>query len=226
MSTKWYENPWIWGGLLGVGGLYVYSRYNNQSLTFTVSDPIMRGQKLSSTVLSHGIIPDDPEILRQQASIALGRDISNDVLALARMIRSEGASQGELRGHVALNDLNDLGWTSLFYLLTYATDNRKGHYGEQYAPADNIYPSTSVRRYSTSRDPYAGDVYLAEKILNDRAIGIDKANGATKFVDKNSFGVQEGTGSYADLEQKWEADGLQPFSLPEYGTDIVLFKKG
>ncbi len=194
-----------------------------------MTDPIKRGTKVTNgTLTDYGYVTPDVASLVRLASAALGRPVTADALSLARMARSEGIAQGELRMHIALNDLDDLGWSSVTYLLTYSTDpNRKGTYGSQFSPAfpDAGYDVKSVRRYATSKDPYTSDIELAEKVLRDRANGIDKANGAVKFLDKSSFGVQEGTGSADAKIAEWEGDGLQSFTVPGYGDDFVLFRK-
>lgn len=212
-------------GLVAIGIYYFYPNIIGEG-TFAVKDIVARGKRLNNTVVVNGIVSINPEQLRQEASGIYGSELSSDLLALSRMIRSEGAWQGTLRAHVAINDLNSLGWSSLFYLLTYSTDSsRKGYYGQQYAPADNLYPHAMVRRYSTSKDSYEVDIDTAMEARYQHSMGFDPSNGATKFVDKTSFGAQEGTGSYQDLLDKWTSDGLVAYTLPEYGDNLVLFKK-
>lgn len=184
---------------------------------FMVTDVFSKGSRLSyGTLDATGTVVDDPETLRGAATQRLGRDIDRNVYALARMVRSEGAAQGNLRVHVALNDLADLGWPDAYTLITYSTNSaKKGKYGQQ-----------ATRRYASSSDPYEGDVLTVEQAIAQNDAGYDLSQGATKFVDKDSFGVQAGTGSFDDLVAKWAPEGLQPFTVPEYGDNLVLFKKG
>jgi hypothetical protein len=57
--------------------------------------------------------------------------------------------------------------------------------------------------------------------------GQDTSGGASKFIDISSMGgVQSGTGSFAAKNQEWIDDGYTPFTLPEFGSDLVLYKKG
>jgi hypothetical protein len=200
-------------GLGGVGLLFWGKQIKN-----TVVDVIGRGAKLTSTTLdAAGVVQTDPRDLAAQASAVMGRPVSLDVLALSRMVRSEGVDAGDLRVQVALNDLNDLnerkgyGW-SAFDLITYSTDpSARGKFGSQLH-----------RRYASSRDSYQADVQLVELAMRN---GFDATGGAIKFVDKSSFGVQEGTGSYADLVERWAADGLQPFAVPGYSDDFIVFRR-
>jgi len=142
------------------------------------------------------------------------------------MIRSEGAEAGEIRAHVALNDAASLGW-DLHTLLTYSTNaGARGSYGDQYTPATSAPGGVkSVRRYSTKQDPYQADVVVASKAITDHAAGIDPSAGGVKFVDKGSLKYQIGASSYETIVAKWGADGLQPFTLPGYSDDFVVFRK-
>lgn len=227
MADRWWKDPNLWLGVLGFGGLVAALQLAGQDpvgaiataagdAVFAVADVFTKGQKLSTSTLgTDGVVQQDPESLRTATSVVMGRDISADVYSLARMLRSEGAKEGNLRVHVALNDLADLGWGSAFDLITYSTQaGARGRYGSQLH-----------RRYASSRDPYQGDVLTAEAAMAEHASGVDRAQGATKFVDRSSFGVQAGTGSFDALVQRWGADGLQPFTVPEYGDDLVLFRK-
>lgn len=233
------------GGLVALGAL-VYFR---KPIEEGVRDVFARGDRLTYAAFDdlNGDVLDSPSVLTAAASARAGFDVSPAAYAMARMIRSEGAASGDLRAHVALNDLADLGWSSLHNLLTFSTAAwAKGKYGEQHTV---VYQTptggatrdkkaalivdgkpkvlrSQTRRYSTARDPYMGDVRTAMKALSDREKGIDKARGAVKFVDVSAMdGVQEGTGSYAALVDRWGKDGLSPFTIPEYGTDLVLFKR-
>jgi hypothetical protein len=219
--ARWWEDKRLWIGLAGFGGLVAALQLAGMdpvgNAAFAVTDVFNKGDRLSYGTLNEvtGVVAETPEALRMAASTRMGRDIDANVYALARMLRSEGAKEGNLRVHVALNDLASLGWADAFTLITYSTDgNKKGRYGSQV-----------TRRYASSRDPYEGDVLTAEQAISENDRGFDPAQGATKFVDKSSFGIQAGTGTFDALVQRWAADGLEPFTLPDYGEDLVLFKK-
>lgn len=237
MSKPWYENPWIWGGVgVGILGLSLIP-----DVQFAVTDIIVRGEKVTDATWfnddkAYGFIIDEPDSLAAQASFSLGVTIDLDTYSLARMIRSEGARQGLVRAHVAMNDLAGFKYAStLTGLLTYSTDpDRKGYYGVQYSgsmPADTVnnvqaFPNANKRRYSTASDPYDSDVQTAQTAIAERAAGIDRVDGATKFIDKSSMGVQVGSSSFDAVDTAWKSDGLVAFTLPALGTDLVLYKKG
>lgn len=237
MSRRWYDNPWVWGGglLAGAGLAFI------PDVRFAVNDLVVRGELVTSADWyagdeKYGYIDTDPESLAAMASLAVGVTVDTDEYSVARMIRSEGARQGLVRAHVAMNDLATFPYAStLTGLLTYSTDtSRRGYYGKQYSPAvpadpDNglpAFPAANKRRYSTAHDPYDSDVQLARQAIAERATGVDRVNGATKFVDKSSMGVQLGSGKFDALDAKWRADGLVPFTLAELDDDLVFYKKG
>ena len=220
---KWYENPltMLAMALAGAGTYVLIARDETQTIKGTVSDVFTRGSKVtSSTMGSNGVIIEDPLSLVGVASVMVpGTDA--DRYSLARMIRSEGADQGEIRGHVALNDLADLGWSSLQYLLTYSTASwAKGRYGQQHSIDGDGNGQT--RRYSTSKDPYEGDLAMAAKVINDHQYGIDPTGGAIKFIDRSSMSSPE---AFAAVNEAWTNDGLLAYSLPGYEEDLVLYRR-
>lgn len=214
------EEKWVLGGLAAVG-LALWGRRMATAVADTVVDFVGRGPRLTFTSLdSAGDIPNSPDELVASASAVLGRQIAPPAYALGRMARSEGIAQGALRIHVALNDMEDLnarrgfGWDPVD-LITYSTDsNSRGYYGQQLG-----------RRYASTDDPYAGDIILAENTLAEHGRGIDPTGGGIKFVDIKSFGVQKGTGSYADTVAKWATEGLAPFGVPGESSDFVVFRR-
>jgi hypothetical protein len=219
---KWWESRDLWIGVLGFGGIVAGLQVSGIDVVgdavFAVKDVVTQGKRLTYGALneSTGNVEPDPDSLLAAAIDRFGSTIAADEYAAARMLRSEGAKTGDLRVHVALNDLASLGWSSLVSLFTYSTvPTRKGFYGSQ-----------TSRRYSTARDPYEGDILTARQAIADHAAGFDPSQGATKFVDKSSMGgVQAGTGTFDALVARWGADGLVPFTLPQYGDDLVLFKR-
>lgn len=229
MPRPWYKDPWVWAGIgaAGVGFFALYTPAQD-----AVVDVFERGKKLSYGTFDEqlGIVLESPEDLRVAASGRFGQDIPADIYAAARMLRSESAKSGTLRVHVALNDLASFQYAStLFELLTYSTDpKRKGVYGAQYSPAvPPNYPAQNKRRYSTAQNPYEGDVNTAFQAWEMYQAGNDTSGGATKFLDISSMGgVQSGTGSFEAKNAEWVADGYTPFTLPEFGSDLVLYRKG
>ncbi|HZE50654.1 MAG TPA: hypothetical protein VE074_13885 [Jatrophihabitantaceae bacterium] len=210
----WSRDEKLLLGGLGAVGLLFWGR----DIKNTVVDVIGRGARLTTTTLdAAGVVQVDPQLLVAQASAVMGRPVSADVLALSRMARSEGIAAGVLRVRVALNDLADLndrkdyGW-SAFDLITYSTD----------AAARGKFGTQLHRRYASSKDSYQGDVVLVETEMSN---GVDNTGGAVKFVDKSSFGVQAGTGSYDALVASWADEGLQPFPVPGYSDDFVVFRR-
>lgn len=246
MSRNRIPTEYLAAGGLAVLGALVWFR---KPIEDEVRDVFARGDRLTYGAVdeTNGIVLDSPSVLVGAASARAGFDVPAGVYALARMIRSEGAAAGDLRAHVALNDLADLGWSSLTSLMLFTNAAwAQGTYGKQHS---TVYQTptggatsdpkaaaivngkrkvlrSQTRRYSTWRDPYLGDVQTAMKAIADREKGIDRARGAVKFVDVSSMdGVQSGTGSYAALVERWGNEGLSPFTIPEYGTDLVLFKR-
>jgi hypothetical protein len=225
---RWYEDPVYLAGVVGLAGLGWY--VNRQDKDGGVVDVFERGGQVSYGTYDDklGIVLEAPEVLRQGVSDRMGFYVPIDQASAARMLRSEGAKQGELRVHVALNDLAHFPYAdTLHELLTYSNDpKRRGWYGAQYSPAVlPDYPKANARRYSTAKNFYSGDVFTAGKAIQDHSNGIDPAQGATKFVDVDSLSSQAGTRSFEDIKALWAQEGLKPFTLPQYGENLVLFRK-
>ena len=225
---SWYQSPWVWG--IGVGGVaLVVLPGAAKAATQAVNDVVTRGAKLSyGTLGPGGVVVESPEALRLAASRRFGQDIPRDVYAAARMLRSEGNAQGALRVHVALNDLSTFRYAkNLFELLTYSTDPvRRGLYGSQYTAPGGGFTVANKRRYSTSKDPHAGDIKIAFDAIVEHDRGLDRAMGASKFIDKSSMGgAQSGTRGFAAVNKEWVQSGYKPFHLVEYGDDLVLYRK-
>jgi hypothetical protein len=176
-----------------------------------------RGKRLTfATVDDRGVVLEVPASLAQQASEAMGAQVGLDEYALARVLRSEAGSRSvaekQAIAWVARNDADDLGW-SITTLATYHnTAYRDDHFGKQISG-----------RYASGSDPYEQDLMIARAVLIGE-LG-DNTNGAVKFVHKGAFGVQEGTGSYADLLQKWGAEGLAPATVDGAADDFVVFRR-
>lgn len=219
--------------LLGGLGLALVAYWQRRTIMTTIVDPITRGKRLSYTTVGvDGVVPDSPEDLADQAGQVLGRDVPQELYDLARMVRSEGAEAGRLRVHVALNDAAEHNWSAHF-VTTYSTNpHAAGKYGEQFTPASRAPGGVrSVRRYSTARDPYEGDLLLVERVLLERAEGIDPTDvdgsgiGGVKFIDRDSLGSQDGADSYEAIAASWGNEGLRPFNVPGYPDELVVFRR-
>jgi hypothetical protein len=181
----------------------------------------LSGPKItSSSTGTDGQIVETPDELIEQASSSLGRPVTMDAYALARMAASEGAREGRPRMHVALNDADAIGRSVLDTVTLSTAAGRTGSFGPQFVGSPRV-----VRRYATSKDPTRALVELAEAVILEHARGDDPTYGATKFADKSSFGVQAGTGSFADLVDRWRAEGYTPDTVWGYSTDFVIFRK-
>ena len=206
----------IAGILLAV---WLFSREEDEPLTIqTLFDPFVRGARLNhSTLNSRGFIDQAPYELVGEASEIYGEDLPEDLYALARSGRSEGRNGMEARMHVFLNQAQAEG-RSLFDLATREPGN----------PGDGYYGEQRGRRWSTSRDPYAGDVDLAKKVLADRAAGRDPTGGAGRYFDKSAFGAQKGTEgvTWEQRLSEWEAKGYVAYYYADASRDFVLFRQG
>jgi hypothetical protein len=225
----WYKDPIVLLSAAAVGGSILFFG-GAKELANVTTDVFTRGNHVTYGTLDPtlGIVLESPSNLRDAAGQRMGIVLDDNAYALARMIRSEGAAEGLLRAHVAMNDAATFPYASdLFGLLTFSNDpQRRGVYGAQWSPAvPPNYPKANARRYATSKDPYEGDVNMAIAAIAERANGVDRADGAVKFIDKSSMGVQLGSKSFEEIDAAWQGDGLIPFTLADYGPDLVLYKK-
>jgi hypothetical protein len=181
-----------------------------------VANVFARGSVLTSSTLTNGIVDQAPAELVAAAADVLGYPADSETYALARMGRSEGVDGMEYRMHVALNELAASSYSSILSLLTHS----------KIAAANGMFSQQRYGKWaSTSRDPYAGDYALADKVRQDHASGIDPTGGALRFVDKSAFATQPGvTKTYAEIVAKWGAEGLVPVEdLPGCSSDFVVF---
>jgi hypothetical protein len=181
-----------------------------------------RGHKLSTGTLTDGVVEETPEQLGIQAAMVLGFVPDPNVLALARMGRSEGVDGMEYRMHVAINDLRYLQsvlgsgvYSSLLVLMTHSkVAAANGHFSAQ----------RLGKRYSTAADPYEGDYQLAQKVLADDAQGVDPTGGARKFVDKSGPLYVDGQkATFDELAASWAGEGLRPVQLDGASDNFVVF---
>jgi len=183
----------------------------------TLYDDAFRGQRLCQSTVVNGVVQEDVATLAAQASAVLGRPVANDALALARVCRSEEGRAGQMTKvylcHVMLNQAG--GGDVIATIEAHNTAARDGHFGEQISGA-----------VSSVQDPYESDLNAAEYALAQRVQGQDPTGGATNFVDRRAFGVQAGTGSFADLVTRWGASGKVPGNLPDASANVVFFWAG
>ncbi len=209
------------GGALAVLLAYLLLRQEEDGVITlgTVVDPFVRGARLNhSTLNADGIVYDpSPSELLGEASEILGFDLDEDTYALARSARSEGVDGMAARMHVMLTQSAEAG-LSVFQLTTRESQHpsQDGYYGEQLG-----------RRWASSRDPYAGDVALAQKVIAERAQGVDPTGGAGRFFDKSGFGKQSGTiPAWQSKLADWSAEGYRAYYYPAASKNFVLFRRG
>jgi hypothetical protein len=182
-------------------------------------DVVGRGQRLTFSTVVEGVVRESPAALAAQAAAVVGRPVSEEAIALALMVRAEGGSGGQTskvyRCHVAYNQASGLGWSVVEVITYHTTPTRNRHFGEQI-----------TGRFASGRDCYEGDLQAAEFAAAQRAAGEDPTAGALNFVDRDSFGVQSGTGSFADVVDRWAADGKVPGTLPDAQSGLVFFWRG
>jgi hypothetical protein len=178
-----------------------------------ISDVAERGRQLTkSTVNAAGVVTDEPQALVDAASATLGRPVDPEAYALARMVRSEEGSAGQITkvylANVAQNQARALGWSVWNLMLFHKAAERSGWFGRQISG-----------RFATTADPFESDLAAAEWALSNP----DQTGGATNFVDRRGFGVQEGTGSFQDFVQEMAAEGKVPGVLPSAPSKLVFF---
>lgn len=197
---------------------YLFIKYDEGDVTLETAMDFLgvgKGKRLNTTEVNDlGYVPEDPYALLNEARAIMGYDIEQDVYALARSGRSEGRNGMEARMHVFMAQAEQ-GGTSVWDLTIRQTGS----------PKNGFFGTQKGRRWASSRDPYEGDVKLAEKVYSEHNNGIDPTNGASRFVDKSAFGKQEGTRTYAEVLDKWRNEGYQDYEYADASSDFVLFRK-
>ena len=176
-----------------------------------------RGKRLTNAPAdANGDVRRSPEELAAEASVTLGRPVDVETYALARMLASEGSSDSaqirRMRAWVAYNDARALGGWSFVKLFTYSTRTEKR----------GLFGSQTTRRYSSARDPYAGDYDDALALRSEFRTGADPTGGATKYVDKSAFGTAHTSNTFAGIVERWGKDGYVP---QDVDGDFVLFRR-
>lgn len=212
MDRKWYY----------VAGITLGAYLFRDALFTTVdggidvlSDLVGSGRKLTiSEQDENGVVTDSPDYLLSEAINTLGRDISHDAYALARMVRSEaGAADLTTKvrlANVAMNQARALGWSVYDVIVYHKTAFRDGRYGAQISG-----------RFASSRDPYEIDLRAAEEALRG-----DITGGATNFAHQSAFGKQLGTASSIQpFVDTMAAEGKVPgYFAPD--SNLVFFWRG
>src|SRR5678815_3564392 len=111
--------PWLAVAALLVALLLWNPRGVVTGAVARIGDFVVRGPRLNkSTLDSGGNVQPSSDVLVDQAAAAIDRAVDLEMLALARMVRSEAdadvaastSKAKELRAHVAYNDAADHGW--------------------------------------------------------------------------------------------------------------------
>lgn len=178
-----------------------------------------RGKKLTrSTLNADGSLSESVDDLVSQVKTAIGRDVAEDAVAMARVSASEhdGADEREKGAiqWVLRNDAAAHGWS-----IRHAVTVNPGTLGSQ-----------AGRRYSTAGGGLAGcreihedDLYVAESILAG-AIP-DPTYGATKFVHMTHYRRFEDFLLGHPQVQAWLDAGLAPVYLGGVSTLVVFLPK-
>jgi hypothetical protein len=170
-----------------------------------------RGRRLSQSppLNDAGQVDRDPSYLKADAEQIVGRAITEEAYALARMLRSEGGhgsvEEKQARAWVAMNDRAAHGWSLLYTI----------------AGKDRLFGRQRGWRYASGEDPYENDLAIAEAVLAGELP--DNTGGAVKFVDIGSFGAQEGSGSYEATLASWRSEGLSPRKVDGAASDFRVF---
>lgn len=223
---------WFWGGVaallvLGSSGGADSIGEAVSEVVSTIIDEVQKGPRCTSASPgADGIVHVAVEELALEASHVVGYRVDLEEYVCARMVRSEEGSANrvtkELLIWAAINDGVDFGprhGLSASPSSTILWDNDssgRGLCGTQHAG----------RRYSTAKDPHAGDVQIAMETLAAWRAGLpDPTGGAVKFVDKRAFGVQPGTRTYEAVAASWAREGLQPTQLEGTPSSLVFFRR-
>lgn len=204
------RNLVLWVAVAAVLGWWFFMGDNPVQL---VRQFVGRGKRLTRTTLNGGDLVQTVDEVVAQVRAAMGREVSEDAVLLARVSASEHAGAAEREKSaiqwVCLNDARKHGWSVRFTV----TANRGG-LGTQ-----------PGRRYSTARDLYEDDLYIAESILAGQIP--DFTYGATKFVHYTGFRRFQDFLAARPKVQAWiDEGGLAPVFLGEVSTLVVFLPKG
>lgn len=221
------NREWFIAGGLAIAAFVIW-KWGNPIVAAQIAENwavnlVGRGNQLSYSTLSNGIVEEVPSVLVDMATGVLGFDVDIDTYSLARMGRSEGVDGMEYRMHVVLNDIADLvsvGDTAYSTITKYMTHSKiaaaNGHYSSQ----------SEGKRVSTAHDPFEADYALAQKVIADHDAGNDPTGGAIKFVDKSGpFYIDGEKTDYDGIVAAWTKQGLTPTNLPNATSNFVVFQR-
>lgn len=201
----------LWVAVAAVLGWWFFMGDNPVQL---VRQFVGRGKRLTRTSLdSNGDLVESVDEVVAQVRAAMGREVSEDAVILARVSASEhpGASEREKSAiqWACRNDASKHGW-SRRYTVTVERGANRGKMGQQ-----------SGRRFSTARDIYEDDLYIAESI--DAGQIPDFTCGATKFIHYTGFKRFQDFLAARPKVQAWiDEGGLAPVFLGDV-SNLVVF---
>jgi hypothetical protein len=163
----------------------------------------------SSTVDAAGNVLESPDYLAGLATLTMGKTVSVEDYALARMLRSERTisarggndAEGVAILWVALNDCAANNRGDMLACLT----SGKG-FGKQ-----------GSRKYSTARDPYDVDLALVGQVRSGQVV--DPTGGATHFMHRSGFVTPT---DYESVVARWAARGWSNVGL-DVGTSLEVW---
>ena len=162
----------------------------------------IKGKRLTKgTVNENGDIVESPEDLAAQASITLGREVSVEAYSLARNIHSEEASSDQAtQAAVAWVAVNVSNGDIVGLLTRCKRASGRGKFGLQ-----------TGRWASTARDPYEGDLEVAESILSGTYP--DPTNGAVHYFRPTLQDILFNEGKVSktadQIETSWGGNGYK-----------------
>lgn len=199
--------------LIGIGaaaGLGVFWYVNRdqpgtllEQLAATAANWVTRGRRLTHTTPNEsGDIENDPQSLADEASAVVGREVSLEAYALARMLASEEERASTTTkvaiAWVAVNEAARRGVSVPVLLLA------------DRGPGDGFFGEQRGRYASTAADPYEGDLQAAEAVLSGE-IG-DITGGAIHFyrpeLQDRLYDMGKTSKTAADIDAAWGGNGF------------------
>lgn len=209
--------PWhktaLWFAVVGLAAWWFFM---GDSPVQVVRRFVGRGKKLTTSHLNpDGSLVESPDDLVAQVRAAMGRDVAEDAVLLARVSASEhsGAAEREKTAiqWVCRNDASAHGWS-----IRHTVTVNPGTLGKQ-----------AGRRYATDGGGPLGcdeihedDLYVAESILAGQLP--DPTYGAAKFVHMTGYRKFEDFLLGHPKVQEWIDAGLAPVFLGDVSTLVVF----
>jgi len=208
---KLSRNLLLWAAVAAVLGWWFFMGDNPVQL---VRRFVGRGKRLTRTTIdgNDDVVQSVDEVVAQVRA-AMGRDVSEDAILLARVSASEhpGAAEREKGAvqWVCRNDAAKHGWSQR-YTVTVNRGTNRGKLGHQ-----------SGRRYASHLDIYEDDLYIAESLLAGQIPDI--TFGATKFVHYTGFRRFQDFLAARPKVQAWiDEGGLAPVFLGDVSTFVCF----